>query len=102
MTGKPKRTDQQNRALHKWLDMLADDLNSAGLEMRVVLKPDVEIPWTKESCKNFLWRPIQQAMLSKESTTELNTVDPTEIKRVIDRHLAERFGFLSPDWPSLR
>lgn len=97
-----KRTGQQNRALHKYLELLAEELNNAGLEMRVILKPEVEIPWTKESCKEFLWKPILKAMQNKDSTVEMTTVDPTEIKHVIDRHLGEKFGFVSPDWPSNR
>ena len=96
------RTSAQNRALHLYLTQLADALNEAGLEMRVVLKPEVEIPWNCMSAKEHLWKPVLKAMQNKDSTTEMTTVDPTEIKRVIDRHLAERFGFVSPDWPSLR
>ena len=36
-----QRTIQQNRALHLYFQLIADRLNDAGLDMRVVLKPDM-------------------------------------------------------------
>ena len=56
------RTGQQNRALHKGCELLADALNDAGLDMRVVLKPEINIPWTKTSVKEYIIRPIMRAM----------------------------------------
>jgi hypothetical protein len=95
-----QRTDKQNRSLYKWFDQVADCLNDAGLDMKVVLKPEVEIPWTKESVKNHLWRPIQILMMDKESTAEMETVDPDKVARVISRHLASNLGIELPPWPS--
>jgi regulator of sigma D len=37
-TGK-QRTQTQNKALHKYCQMLADKLNDAGLDMKQTLKP---------------------------------------------------------------
>ena len=68
-----QRTIQQNKALHVLFQLLADELNNAGLDMRKTLKPEVEIPWTPRNVKEFLWRPIQKAQLNKASTTELTT-----------------------------
>ena len=95
----PSRTLTQNAALHLYLQMLADALNDAGLDMKKTLKPGVEIPWTKESAKKFLWAPIQDAMTSKESTTELDTCEPNDIYLVLSRHISEKFG-VSVGWPS--
>ncbi len=95
------RTSQQNKALHKYCELLAVVLNDAGLDMKTVLKPEIDIPWTKESVKNHLWRPIQEIMLDKESTTEMDTSDPSDIYLVLDRHLAEKFG-VHVEWPSNR
>lgn len=93
-----QRTDRQNRALHLWLTMLADDLNHAGLDQRKVLKPTVSIPWTQEAAKEQLWRPIQEAMFEKRSTTELSKSEVGRVEEVIRRHLAEQ-GFEAPKWP---
>ena len=38
-------------------------------------------------------------MTGKHSTTELNTVDPSEIYEVLNRHLGERLG-VHVEWPS--
>jgi hypothetical protein len=87
-----QRTQQQNRALHLFYTMLAEELNNAGLDQRKVLKPSIDIPWTLESVKNQLWRPIQEAMLSKKSTTELESKDIDKVYEVLMRHLGQSFG----------
>jgi hypothetical protein len=87
-----KRTLQQNRALHKFFEMLANDLNGAGLDMKKTLKPGVDIPWSPETVKIYLWKPIQDAMFNKESTTELETKEVNEVYETLVRHLGEKFG----------
>ena len=94
------RTDKQNASLHVFLRELVKVLNDAGLDMKAVLKPDVEIPWTEESAKNFLWRPIQEVMTDHESTTECSTTDYNAIHMVLSRHLGEKLGIQCPPWPS--
>lgn len=99
-TDPKQRTPTQNSCLHEWLGQVADVLNAAGLDQRVVLKENVEIPWTKESAKNQLWRPIQKAMTGKESTTEGTTTDYPAICETITRHLGQKFGVVLPPWPT--
>lgn len=94
-----QRTLTQNAALHVWCQQCAQTLNDAGLDARKTLKPEVEISWTPEMVKNLLWRPVQEAMTGKKSTTELNTVDPSEIYEVLNRYFSEKFGIFIP-WPS--
>ena len=96
-----KRTLTQNAALHLYFDMLASALNDAGLDMKTVLKPEIDIPWTKESVKAHLWKPIQKIMMDKDSTTELDTVNPSEVYEVLARHMSEKFGVFV-EWPSQR
>lgn len=95
-----KRTIQQNRALHLWFTLLADELNNSGLDMKIVLKPEADIPWTLENVKNHIWRPVQEAMIGKQSTTELSTTEIDKILDVITRHLGEKFG-VQVDFPSI-
>lgn len=95
-----QRTLQQNKALHVLFTLLADELNTAGLDMRKTLKPGVDIPWNGKTVKEFLWRPIQQAQLGKESTTELTTKEIDEVFETINRHLGEKFGLHVP-FPSI-
>jgi len=97
VSGENQRTLKQNKSLHKYFAMLADALNSAGLDMRVVLKPGVEIPWTEDSVKNHLWRPIQRIVTDDiESTADLSTTDVDAIFQVVSRHIAEKHGVSVP------
>lgn len=101
--GNDKRTTQQNRALHKFFTLLAEELNNAGLDQRKVLKPGVAIPWSGESIKSQIWKPIQQALYEKKSTTELLKKEEIDkIYNVINKHLSESFpGIEIPDFPSI-
>lgn len=94
-----QRTLTQNRALHMWFQWLAETLNDAGLDMRTVIKPEVEIPWSGASVKEYLWRPVQEALIQKHSTTEANRVEYTEVYDVLCRHLGDKFGVQCPPWP---
>jgi len=95
-----KRTDKQNRSLHLLFKLLAEELNQSGLDMRKTLKPGVEIPWSGDSVKEFLWRPIQEAQLNKKSTTELTTKEIDAVFDTITRHIGEKFGIYVP-FPSI-
>jgi len=65
-----------------------------------VLKPEVEIPWDDEGkmAKKHLWKPIQEVMLGKESTTEPYTDEYAKVYDVINRHISTKFGISVP-WP---
>ena len=97
-TGK-QRTTKQNSSLHLWLNRLANALNDAGFDMKKVLKPSVDIPWTKDSTKEYLWRPIQIAICGEESTTEAEKIDYVKTYETLNRHLSMKFG-VSIEWPS--
>lgn len=98
-TGK-QRTQQQNNAMQKYFTDLANSLNAAGLDMKSVLKPEVDIPWTQDTVREHLWRPVMLTMTSKESTVKLTRDEVSEVYDVINRHLAEKFGVSVP-FPSL-
>lgn len=89
---KKLRTLCQNKALHLYFTMLADEFSDAGLDMKRVLKPEIAIKWTPEAVKEYLWKPIMEAMFQKKSTTELNTNEITKVYEVLNRHSAEKFG----------
>lgn len=94
-----QRTNQQNRALHLWLTQVSKTLNDAGLDMKATLKEDVEIPWTMEMAKEYLWRPIMKITTGEGSTTDMNTIDPTVITETITRHMGQKHGVVLPPWP---
>lgn len=86
------RTIKQNRAMHGYFRSLAYALNSAGLDMRTVLKPGVAIDWNEVMIKDYIWRPIQKVITGEKSTADLTTTDIDAIYQVISRHMAEKFG----------
>ena len=93
------RTRRQENSYHLWFRMVAKQLNDAGMDMRACLKPDVEIPWSEESVKNHIWRPIQEILCDVESTTDLTTRDVDAIYQVISRHFAAKHGIQLPPFP---
>jgi len=93
------RTESQNKALHLYFSHLAEILNDNNLDMRKVLKPSINIPWTAKSIKEYLWRPIMKIQLGKDSTTELTTKEIVEVYDVINKHLGEQFG-ITVEFPS--
>jgi hypothetical protein len=94
-----QRTLLQNKSLHKYFELVAERLNEAGLEKKVVLQKVADCPWTKESVKEDLWRPLQFAQLLKKSTTEMTTKDIDVVYDTLNRFLGE-MGIHEP-WPSL-
>lgn len=90
------RTHQQNKALWVYFTQLAEALNDAGLDQRVVLKPSVAILWDKNSVHKYLWKGIQEAMLGKESTTELTSAEIDKVYETLNRHLGETTGVHVP------
>ena len=96
---KDKRTSQQNRALHLYFTLLADALNDGGFDMRETIRQDVDIPWTADTIKNNLWRPIQKAYFKKQSTTGLKKKEIDKVYDVLNKTIGERTG-VHIDFPS--
>jgi hypothetical protein len=98
MTTVKRRTSRQNNAIHVYCREAAKDLNEAGCDQRKVLKPSLAIPWTMESFKDNLFKPIMQAMFGIESTTQLKTGQVGEVYEALNRELSEKFG-VSTEFP---
>lgn len=94
------RSLNQNSALHVGFELIAKALNDSGWDMRKLMKQDVDIPWNGVICKEYLWRPIQKAMLGTASTTKLSKIDPSEVWDVLMRHLSEKCGIEYIEYPN--
>lgn len=72
---KPTRTSKQNSAIHVLFQDIADSLNNEGQCFRYtgIKGMDIEAQWDAYKVKEFLWRPVQQYLCGKKSTTELTT-----------------------------
>lgn len=89
----PKRSNQQNKAIHKYLDLVAHELQNQGQTLQdIVKKVDmIEITPTTETLKSNIWKPIQEAMLGKKSTTELTTAEVNQVYEIISMFLSKNF-----------
>ncbi len=95
-----RRTNKQNKALHLYFTHLAEALNDAGYDMRKTIKDSIDIPWTPETIKENLWRPVQKAYLQKDSTTKLDTIEIDKVYDVLNKAIGERTGVHVP-FPSI-
>tara|TARA_R110000803_G_scaffold29852_1_gene67804 strand:+ start:96 stop:524 length:429 start_codon:yes stop_codon:yes gene_type:complete len=91
-----KRTSAQNNALQVYCRLLAEAFCDRGLDMKKVLKEEYDIPWTGDSVREHLWKPLQKAMIQKESTTDANTNEYSKVYDVLNRHFANKYGFSVP------
>lgn len=95
-----QRTLTQNRSMHKFFELLAQELNDSGLTMLKVLKPGADVPWSAETVKECIWKPIQNAQFGEHSTTKLTTKQVSEVYETLNRHLGEKFA-VHVAWPSV-
>jgi len=95
-----QRSGLQNNALHKYCELLADELNDRGLDMVLVLRrePEIKISWTKQAVKEKLWRPVQEALLNKKSTTKANRDEYSKVYDELNRLMINLYGVSVP-WP---
>ena len=95
-----QRTSQQNKSLHKWFELVSEDLNNAGYTVKKTLREDFDLDWNPNLFKELIWRPIQKAITKKNSSSELESGELQIIWDTINRHLGEKFG-LHTAFPSL-
>jgi hypothetical protein len=98
MTDEKQRTPPQNKSLHLYCTLLANALNDAGLDMKKTLKPEIDIPWTCETVKNHLYKPILKSLTGKDSTIDMNTKDPSMVYEILNRFMGEKHGIVV-QWP---
>lgn len=80
---KKTRSSQQNRALHLFFKMIAENLNKEGITFvyRGLKGQELETQYTEHLVKEMIWRPIQVTLFKVESTTKLDT---TMINKILD------------------
>ena len=98
---KKTRSLLQNAALHKYFEMISQQLNEMGITFvhRGLVKDEIESPYTAKIVKDFVWRPIQMALFDIESTKDINTSQINTIIDVLSKWFAERGVMLS--FPSI-
>jgi hypothetical protein len=98
MVVKMQRTLSQNASLHKYLEIIAEQLADSGQDMRKLVK--LPIRPTKENVKENMFKPVMNALYPDiESTTDLSTTQMQHVYEVFNVAMGERLG-VSADWPS--
>ena len=100
---KPK-TDKQRSAAHVWFRMVAEVLNSHGIDQHVVLDKlhtrGIDIPWSEHTFKDAVYKPVFQKVTDKDSTEEANTTDHNLVYQGLCAWFGQEFGVELPPWPS--
>ena len=91
------RTPQQNKSLHKYCSMVADEMNAAGYDFKKAIT--LEIAMTPYLVKEYIFKAIMRAMYNVESTTELTTTQIQKVYETMNYNTGTKFG-ISMDWPS--
>ena len=94
------RSSAQNNAMYLWFGQVAAVCNEAGQDMRKVLKPEVDIPWTKQSVHDYMAIPIAKAMFGYDSTKDLKKTEVSDVCDTLSRHLGTKIGVTLPPFPS--
>jgi len=89
---KGNKTSQQLKAAWLYITQKLTQLNDSGLDQRTVLKPEINIPWTKEAFHDKIWIPVQKAMYGTDSMKDLKKDQLEPIHKVIERELGEKHG----------
>ena len=88
-----QRTEQQRKGIEVYCRELAEALNEAGYEIKKVMAvKTADVPWTQESVKELLWRPIQEASVGKHSSAALEVSEVDRVYSILDRHISSNFG----------
>lgn len=89
---KASRTLRQNAAIHLYCELIAECLNEVGLTFSYtgIKGMKMELRYSKELIKETLWKPIQMALFGKESTTQLNREEVSEIAGQIEHFFASQ------------
>ena len=70
------RTNLENRALHLYYRLIANSLLEVGYNFiytNPITGEMIEVPYTAELVKEYIWKPLQETMFKIESTTKLET-----------------------------
>lgn len=94
------RTGKQQAALEVYCRLVAEALNDAGYDLKIILEkdPQANIPWSQHTVKQLLWKPIMLAMLNKSSTAECDRMEYSQVYDVLNQNLVDKRG-ICVQWP---
>ena len=98
-----RRTESQNNSLHKFFELLAEELEEKHIDKREFFKEQFFTSWTKSGVKYDIWHPLQKKLFHKNSTTKLCKLE--EINLIwdnINRILIKKYKgeVITPPFPN--
>lgn len=95
-----QRTQQQNKALHKFFELKSAQCRDAGVSPKMAFERTIDVEFTPEMMKE-VFRAIMKAMYGKRSSTELAKIgEIDDVVQHINRFFAEQFGLEGIELPS--
>lgn len=90
METEEKRTNAQNRALHKLFNDISAYCVETGIDQRQMVSSlhNLEIPMSPQSIKE-IWRAIQISVTGKESTKDLDKKEIDQVYEVFNKFISE-------------
>lgn len=94
-------SSKQFNAMHVWCGMVAERLDAHGVDMRALSDAckASRLPLTKDSVREYFYKPILAALTGKESTTVQKTVEPKQVEFHIRDIAMKNWEIELPDWP---
>lgn len=92
------RTGKQNNSIHKYLSLMAEALDREGHTMQDVVKAikRAEIRPTMLALKEIVWKPLQNILLGKESTTKLEKSEVDKVYEPVNAFFGREFHIHIP------
>ena len=98
VTEMKKRTNQQNRALHKYCDLVAQAMDDAGYDAQTAITMPIQL--TGAIVKESIFKVFMKALFpEKTSTTELSTTEMQTVYNNMARGIALKFEGIDVPWP---
>lgn len=92
------RTLTQNKALHQYFALIANELINQGQTMQDVVEKInmTEIYPSMKTVKELIWRPIMEAQIGKVSSRELTTAEINQVYEPMAQFLSTNFEISIP------
>lgn len=90
------RTDQQNKAIHQYFNLLAQACIDKHIDIHTLLSASIEHQVTPKIIKYQMWAKVQKTMYDTDSTAKLKSHEVTEIHATINNYTAETHGINIP------
>ena len=93
-----QRTNAQNNSIHLYLEHVADALNREGHTLQDVVKAikKAQIRPTKNALKEVVWKPLQEIILGKGSTTTLEKGEVDQVYEMMNAFIGREFQIHIP------